>query len=116
MAASTSKKMQKYLRLLNLRLDIVVKDICGLTGLNVIKSIYAGESDAEKLASLRHGNCRKSKKEIAKALQSNGRKDYLFALQQELDTYDHLQSKIAACDKEIEKKSDEIINADEGNR
>lgn len=29
-AASTSKKMQKYLRLLNLRLDVVVKDICGL--------------------------------------------------------------------------------------
>ncbi len=27
MAASTSKKMQKYLRLLNLRLDVVVKDV-----------------------------------------------------------------------------------------
>ncbi len=33
-ATDTSRKMQKYLRLLNLRLDVVVKDICGLTGLN----------------------------------------------------------------------------------
>jgi len=38
-AASTSKKMQKYLRLLNFRLDVVVNDICGLTGLSIIKSI-----------------------------------------------------------------------------
>ena len=93
-AASTSKKMQKYLRLLNLRLDVVVNDICGLTGLLIIRAICEGEKDPHKLASLRHGNCRKSEDEIARALQSNGRKDYLFALQQELDTYDHLQKKI----------------------
>lgn len=112
-AASTSKKMQKYLRFLNLRLDVVVKDICGLTGLLIIRAECSGESDPQKLAALRHGNCRKSEEEIALALQSNGRKDYLFALQQELETYDHLQQKIEQCDKEIEKKLDEIINKDD---
>lgn len=112
-AASTSKKMQKYLRFLNLRLDVVVKDICGLTGLLIIRAVCSGESDPQKLAALRHGNCRKSEEEIALALQSNGRKDYLFALQQELETYDHLQQKIEQCDKEIEKKLDEIINKDD---
>lgn len=116
LAASTSKKMQKYLRLLNLRLDVVVKDICGLTGLLIIRAICNGENNPEKLASLRHGNCRKSEEEIAKALQSNGRKDYLFALQQELDTYDHLQNKIEICDKEIEKKLEEIINKDDNKK
>jgi transposase len=115
-AASTSKKMQKYLRLLNLRLDVVVNDICGLTGLQIIRAICNGETNPEKLASLRHGNCRKSEKEIAKALQSNGRKDYLFALQQELETYDHLQSKIELCDREIEKMLNEIINSDENKK
>lgn len=112
-AASTSKKMQKYLRLLNLRLDVVVKDICGLTGLLIIRAICAGETNPEKLASLRHGNCRKSEEEIARALQSNGRKDYLFSLQQELEIYDHLQNKIEQCDQEIEKALDEIINSDD---
>jgi len=115
-AASTSKKMQKYLRLLNLRLDVVVKDICGLTGLNIIRSICSGETHPERLADLRHGNCRKSKEEIALALQSNGRKDYLFALQQELDTYDHLQEKIRQCDVEIEKLLNEIINNDDNKK
>ena len=116
LAASTSKKMQKNLRLLNLRLDVVVKDICGLTGLLIIRAICDGETDPEKLASFRHGNCRKSEEEIAKALQTNGRKDYLFALQQELDTYDHLQNKIDECDKEIDKMLNEIIQSDDNKR
>jgi transposase len=115
-AAGTSKKMQKYLRLLNLRLDVVVNDICGLTGLDIIEAICKGESNPEKLAALRHGNCRKSEEEIARALQSNGREDYLFALQQELDMYKHLQLKIEACDKEIEKMLNKQINDNDDKR
>jgi hypothetical protein len=34
-------------------------------------------------------------------------------LQQELDTYDHLQKKIGECDVMIEKKLNEIIGQDE---
>ncbi len=115
-AASTSKKMQMYLRLLNLRLDVVVNGICGLTGLKIIRAICSGETDAKVLASYRHYNCRKSEEEIAKALQSNGRKDYLFALKQELETYDQLHEKIAQCDDEIERKLNEIIGNDENKK
>jgi transposase len=116
MAASTSKKMQKYLRLLNLRLDVVVNDICGLTGLAIIEAICNGETNPEKLAELRHGNCRKSAQEIAKALHSNGRKDYLFALSQELSMYHILQAKITECDLEIEKILKETINNDQNKK
>jgi transposase len=115
-SASTIKKMQKYLRLLNLRLDVVVRDICGLTGLSIIRAICAGETNPEKLASLRHGNCHKSQEEIASALQSNGRKDYLFALQQELETYDHLQKKISECDIQISGMLEEIIGNDDNKK
>lgn len=115
-AASASKKMQKYLRLLNLRLDVVVKDICGLTGLAIIRAICNGETNPQKLADLRHGNCRKSKEEIAKALQTNGRKDYLFALKQELEMYELFQSKIQQCDVEINKMLSEIIDNDDNKR
>lgn len=116
MAASTQKKMQKYLRLLNLRLDVVVNDICGLTGLAIIEAICKGETKPEKLAELRHGNCRKSEAEIAKALETNGRMDYLFALQQELDMYKIIQTKITACDTEIEKMLSKIIDQDDNKR
>ncbi len=86
-AADTTRRMQKYLRLLNLRLDVVVKDITGLTGLKIIGAICNGEVIPEKLASLRNGNCKRSEEEIAKALQNNGRKDYLFALRHEYRMY-----------------------------
>jgi transposase len=109
-AASTSKKMQKYLRLMNLRLDIVVKDVCGLTGLKIIEAICQGKSDSEELASFRHGNCRRSEKEISNALQSNGREDYLFALQQEFQTYNELQKKITQCELRIKEFLDKSIN------
>lgn len=115
-AASTSNKMQKYLRLLNLRLDVVVRDICGLTGLLIIRAVCEGETDPWKLASFRHGKCHKSEEEIAKALQTNGRKDYLFALRQELEIYEHLQKKIQDCDKEIETLLDHIISSDNNKR
>jgi transposase len=115
-AASASKKMQKYLRLLNLRLDVVVNDICGLTGMAIIKAICNGEKNPETLADLRHHNCKKSKEEIAKALHSNGRQDYLFTLKQELEMYELFQAKIALCDIEIEKMLNETIDNDENKK
>ncbi|WP_062062797.1 IS110 family transposase [Aquimarina longa] len=111
-AAASSKKMQKYLRLMNIRLDVVVKDIVGLTGLKIITAICLGETDPKKLASLRHYNCRKSEEEIAKALHTNRRNDYLYALNDELDTYNYLQEKIRKCDDQIALKIDDIIGKD----
>lgn len=115
-AADTSRKMQKYLRLLNLRLDVVVKDITGLTGLSIIDAICKGEVSPEKLASLRHGNCKKSEQEIAKALQSNGRKDLLFSLTHEYELYQVFQGKINECDQQIQKLLDEQIKNDENKK
>ncbi|MDX5481165.1 MAG: IS110 family transposase [Hymenobacteraceae bacterium] len=115
-AAVTTQKMQKYLRLLNLRLDVVVRDITGQTGMAIIEAICRGETDPMRLACFRHGNCRKSKEEIAQALHGNGRRDLLFALTQELDMYKTLQQKIAACDAAIEQLLREQIGADEERR
>lgn len=100
-SASCVKRMQKYLRLMNMRLEVVVNDIVGLTGSSIINAFVQGEHNGTELAKLRHGNCRKSEAEIAKALQYNGRKDYLFALQQEWDTYKYIQQQIVQTDLEI---------------
>ncbi len=95
LAAEASHKMQKYLKILIFRLDVVVNDICGLTGMAIITDICKGNLDPEKLSEHRHGNCRKSKEEIAKALKGNNRGDYLFGLKQELEYYQFYQKKIA---------------------
>ena len=102
LAASATHKMQKHLKLLNFRLDVVVKDVCGLTGMKIIEDICKGNLDPDSLAEHRHYNCRKPKEEIARALHGNNRTDYLFGLQQEFEAYKFFQKKIADCDKKIE--------------
>jgi len=99
--ADTSHKMQKYLKWLNFRLDVVVRDVTGLTGIKIISAICNGDLDPKSLAKHRHYNCRKSEQEIAKALVSNGRKDYLFGLKQEYTRFKFYQNMIIECDLEI---------------
>jgi transposase len=102
-ASGASRKMQKYLKFLNFRLDVVVKDICGQTGLAIIEDICKGNHNPESLAEHRHYNCRKTKQEIAKALHGNNREDFLFGLNQEFQSYQFYQKQIQQCDKEIDK-------------
>lgn len=101
LAAEATHKIQKYLKLLNFRLDIVVRDVTGLTGIAIIKDICQGNLDPASLAKHRHYNCRKSEEEIAKALKGNNREDYLFGLKQEFESYNFYQKKIAECEKMI---------------
>lgn len=115
-SASCIRRMQKYLRLMNMRLEVVVRDIVGLTGSSIIEAFLNGEHKGENLAKLRHYNCRKSEEEIAKALQFNGRKDYLFALQQEWTSYKHLQNQINETDARIDELLKGLIEKDDNKK
>ena len=111
--ADSVRKMQKYLRLLNIRLDVVLKDITGHTGMAIIEAICKGETNPQILAAFRNGNCKKSEEEIAKALQTNRRPDYLFCLQQELALYKTYRTQIENCDGSIKKMLEQNINSNE---
>lgn len=111
--SGTTLKIQKYLRLMNMRLDVVVKDTVGLTGTRIIRSFIGGEKSGKELAKHRHYNCKKPETEIAKALQYNGRVDYFFALKQEWETYLHLQGQKQEVDAEIKKYLEGIIDRDD---
>lgn len=115
-SASCVKRMQKFLRLMNMRLEVVVKDIVGLTGKAIIQAFLNGETDGKKLAVNRHYNCKKSEEEIAKALQYNGRNDYLFALKQEWSTYNHLQNQIVETDNQLSELIKKIIDRDDNKK
>ncbi|MDZ4808936.1 MAG: transposase [Bacteroidota bacterium] len=104
--------MQKYLKLLNFRLDVVVNDICGLTGLSIIAAICKGNLDPISLAKHRNGNCKKTEDEIAKALKGNNRTDFLFGLKQEYESYLFYQKQIESCDKQINTFLKQQINTD----
>lgn len=100
-SAKFSKKMQKNLKFLNFRLDVVISDVCGETGLKIIDAICNGQLDPNELAKLRHYKVRKSEDEIAKALHGNNRKEYLFNLNQDYKAYKFFRSQLLECDKQI---------------
>ena len=100
-AAKYINKMQKCLRLMNFRLDVVLNDITGVSGQTIIRAIIAGEADPVVLAGLANVRVKKSKEEIATALSYNGRKDYLYELADCFGIYHSYIEKIDACDKKI---------------
>jgi transposase len=100
--AAHIQHMQKALELMNLKLTNVLSDITGVTGMQIIRAIVAGERRCEVLASYRQGGCAKSESEIAKSLEGNYRHEHLFALQQALELFDFYSHQIQACDAQLE--------------
>ena len=101
-ASTHIQHMQKALEQMNLKLNNVISDITGVTGMKIIRSILAGERNPKKLSKHRDSRCKKSEKEIAKSLHGNWRDEHLFALQQAVALYDFYQIQIEACDKKIQ--------------
>ena len=102
-------KMQKALRLMNIRLDVAVNDIMGLSGRTIIEAILAGETDSIKLAALANYRVKKGKAEIALALEGNRRHDLLFELASCLSLYDTYGQKIRECDAELERAIKQLL-------
>lgn len=95
--------MQKALIQMNVQINLVLSDITGKTGLSIIQAIIRGERDPIQLASYREKNCRKSREEIAKALEGNWRKEHLLALRQAYEAYEFYHKQIFECENEIRK-------------
>jgi transposase len=102
-AASHIQHMQKALQQMNLRLDNVVSDITGQTGMRILKAILRGERDVQKLGALRDRNCKASAEVIAQSLVDNYRQEHLFALKQAVELFEIYQAKISECEVEMEK-------------
>ena len=96
--------MQKALHQMNVRLSPTVKDITGVTGMAIIRSIIAGERDAATLARLRDPRCAQPEAEFINALTGHYRDEHVFALKQAVALYDAYTQQILECDQELERK------------
>lgn len=98
------QRMQKALISMNLRLDNVVSDISGVTGMTIIRAILVGERDPKKLATYRDKRCKKSEEEIEESLKGFYQESHLFALDSAVRQYDFYLSEIRKCDEMIQSK------------
>jgi transposase len=102
-AAAHIQHMQKALTQMNLQLHHVVSDITGVTGMSIIRAIVGGERDPAALATHRERGCHASVETMCQALVGNYREEHVFALTQALELYDAYQTKVTACDKQIQR-------------
>jgi transposase len=101
--ASHKQHIQKALQQMNLRLDNVVSDITGETGMAILKAILGGERNPTKLARHRNFRCHATEAEMRASLRGNYRAEHLFALGQAVELYETYREKIAACEEKIEQ-------------
>lgn len=94
--------MQKALTVMNLRLTNVLSDITGVTGMQILRAIIAGERDPQVLAQFRDDRCKKSEAEIAKSLEGHYKPEQVFILQQAVELYDFYDRQVRRCDAELE--------------
>jgi len=94
--------MQKALAQMNIKLQHVIGDITGVTGLKIIRAIIDGQRDPCALARMRDYRCKHDEATIGKALQGHWREEHLFALKQAVDLFDFYHRQITECDQRIE--------------
>jgi len=102
-ASRCIQHMQKALTQMNVQLANAISDISGKTGQAILKAIVKGERDVWKLAKMRDPRIKASEATVAKSLEGNWRAELLFVLQQELESYESFQSKIAECDRQLQR-------------
>ena len=113
-ASQHIQHMQKALTQMNVKVQHVIRDITGKTGMDIMEAIAGGERDPRKLARLRDPRIKADEKTIAKSLRGHWREEHIFELAQALELYRTYQDKIAQCDREIEAQLERFEDRSDG--
>ncbi len=98
------RRMQKAMELMNIKLHIVISDILGKTGLQMMKAILDGERNPDELIKLKDPRIKASDEDIKKSLVGIWKDEYVFTLRLAYDEYFFYQSQIKACDEKIKEQ------------
>ena len=106
--------MQKALTQMNMKLQHVISNITGQTGMAIIEAIVSGERDPRQLAKLRDHRIKADEATIARSLQGHWLEEHIFELTQALELYRFYHQKIAECDWEIEAQLERFEDVTDG--
>ena len=106
--------MQKALTQMNVKLQHVISNITGKTGMDNIEAIVKGERDPRQLARFRRPGVKADEATIVKSLQGHWREEHIFELTQALELYRFYHDKIAECDREIEAQLERFEDRSDG--
>jgi transposase len=100
--SSHTQRIQKTLEDANIKLDLVVTDILGLSGRRILEALIEGQTVPKALATLAHRRIRASSEELEAALRGRVTSHHRFLLKLHLDQIDALDAAIQSIDKEVD--------------
>ena len=89
--------------MMNIRLDVAVSDIMGVSGRKIIGAILDGEKDPQVLASFANARIKKTPEQLADSLHGNYKEELMYELRDNFEIFILLQERIKGLDFEIEK-------------
>ena len=99
--SSHVQRIQKTLEDANIKLDLVVTDILGLSGRRILEALINGQTVPQALASLAHRRIVARVDELEAALRGRVTKHHRFLLKLHLDQIDAIDAAIARLDEEV---------------
>lgn len=95
------QRMKKSMELMNIKLQNVISDITGISGMNIINAILEGQRCPKHLSQLVDKRMKKPKCIIENSLEATWREQHLFTLKQAVNLYNFLKSQLSECDQEV---------------
>ena len=99
---------------MDMKLQHVISNITGQTGMAIIEAIVSGERDPRQLAKLRDHRIKADEATIARSLQGHWLEEHILELTQALELYRFYHQKIAECDWEIEAQLERFEDVTDG--
>ena len=99
--SDSTRRMQKALELMNIKLHTVISDLLGKTGMQIVVAIINGERNPKELLKYKDPRIKASDEKIMKSLNGIWKDEYLFTLHQAYDEYIFYQSQISNCESKI---------------
>lgn len=104
LASDHIRRAHKALELMNIKIQNVITQINGKSGLAILHAIINGEQNPENLAALCENSILKKKKDaVISSLSGNFSNENIFLLKQAVDGYLFYLKQVDECDKQIDK-------------
>lgn len=101
--AKEKNRVQRILEDANIKLSSVVSDVFGATGQKILKMLFEGETDVDKIVrECYHGKLKTSREDIKKALKGRFTEHHHFMIKQMFNHIAYLEGQIAELENQLD--------------
>jgi transposase len=101
---SLANRIQKLVESGNIKLGEVATDALGVSGLQMLRALAAGETNQDKMSSMARGRMKRKQEELKRALSGHLTEAQRWVLSELLDQYERVKEAIAKVEQKIREE------------